>query len=140
VVRAHVSAADAKRGQQSQALGLSRGGFSTKIRFKTDFDSHPLDFHLTGGEVSEMTQFKTSLGLGSNINPRMVITEKGYDSAANRAAARASAITAVIPRKTNAKARGRFFPTNFYKLRARIEQTIGNDYLRYAMRGAQTRW
>jgi hypothetical protein len=64
-----------------------------------------------------MTQFKTSLGLGSDINPRMVITDKGYDSAANRAAARACAITAVIPRKTNSKARGRFFPTNFYKLR-----------------------
>ena len=30
VVRAHVSAAGAKRGQHDQALGRSRGGFSTK--------------------------------------------------------------------------------------------------------------
>ena len=31
VVRAHVSAAGAKRGQEGQALGRSRGGFTTKI-------------------------------------------------------------------------------------------------------------
>ena len=128
------------RTQQSQALGRSRGGFSTKIHLKTDLDGHPLDFHLTGGEVSDMTQFKTSLGLGSDTNPRMVITDKGYDSAANRAAARARTITAVIPRKTNSKARGRFFPTTLYKLRARIEQTIGKlkRFKRIALRCEKT--
>ena len=55
----------------------------------------------------------------------MGITDKGYDSRANRAAARARGITPVIPRKTNSKERGRFFPKKLYKLRARIEQTIG---------------
>ena len=87
-----------------------------------------------------MTQFKTSLSLGSDINPRVVITDKGYDSAANRAAARARAITAVIPRKTNSKARGRFFPTTLYKLRARIEQTIGKlkRFKRIALRCEKT--
>src|ERR1700724_4491642 len=38
IVRAHVSAAGAKGGQEGQALGRSRGGFSTKIHLKTDFD------------------------------------------------------------------------------------------------------
>jgi transposase len=36
VVRAHVSAAGAKGGQDGQALGRSRGGFSTKIHLKAD--------------------------------------------------------------------------------------------------------
>ena len=40
VVRAHVSAAGAKRGQHDQALGRSRGGFSTKSHLK------PIAFHL----------------------------------------------------------------------------------------------
>ena len=31
----------------------------------------------------------------------------------------------VIPRRSNSKETGRFFPTNLYKLRARIEQFIG---------------
>ena len=55
----------------------------------------------------------------------MGITDKGYDSRANRAVAHARGITPVIPRKTNSKGRGRFFPKKLYKLRARIEQTIG---------------
>jgi len=37
VVRAHVSAAGAKGGQQGQALGRSRGGFSCKIHLKNRF-------------------------------------------------------------------------------------------------------
>jgi transposase len=31
----------------------------------------------------------------------------------------------VIPRKANSTQRGRFFPKALYKLRARVEQTIG---------------
>jgi transposase len=37
-IRAHVSAAGAKGGGQSQALGRSRGGFGTKIHVKCDLD------------------------------------------------------------------------------------------------------
>jgi transposase len=103
ITRAHVSAAGAKGGQQRQALGRSRGGFSTKIHLKTDLDGNPLDFHLTGGEVSDSTQFETSLDIGPDIRPRIAITDKGYDSEANRAAARARGITPVIPRRENSK-------------------------------------
>jgi transposase len=114
-----------KRGQENQALGRSRGGFSTKIHLKTDLDGNPLDFHLTGGEVSDTTQFETSLDLGPDITPRVAITDKGYDSRTNREAARARGVTPVIPRRETSKERGRFFPKRLYKLRARIEQTIG---------------
>jgi hypothetical protein len=41
------------RGQEGQALGRSRGGFSTKIHLKTDFGGLPLAFHLTGGEARD---------------------------------------------------------------------------------------
>src|SRR5450432_1180122 len=58
-----------KRGQQNQALGRSRGGFSCKIHLKTDFDGLPIAFHLTGGEVSDSTQLKTSLDIGPDIEP-----------------------------------------------------------------------
>jgi hypothetical protein len=50
-----------KRGQKNQAFDRSRGGFSTKFHLKTDVDGSPLDFHLTGGEVSDITLFETSL-------------------------------------------------------------------------------
>jgi hypothetical protein len=43
---------------------------------------------LTGGEASDCTQLETSLDIGPDIKPRAAITDKGYDSAANRAACR----------------------------------------------------
>ena len=58
VVRAHVSAAGAKGGQDGQALGRSRGGFSTKIHLKADLDGRPLAFHLTEGQASGSPQFE----------------------------------------------------------------------------------
>ena len=66
-----------KRGQHRQALGRSRGGFSTKIHLKTDLDGNPLDFHLTGGEASDSTQFETSLDIGPDIRPRIAIEVAG---------------------------------------------------------------
>jgi hypothetical protein len=90
VLRQHNSARPrfdrrSKRGQQHQEFGRSRGGFSTKIYRKTDLDGNPLDFHLTGGEASGSTQFETSLDIGPDIRPRIAMTDKGYDSQANRA-------------------------------------------------------
>ena len=47
----------AQKGQQSQALGRSRGGFSTKIHLKCDHQGLPLSFLLSGGEMSDTTHF-----------------------------------------------------------------------------------
>ena len=53
-----------KRGQDGEALGRSRGGFSTKIHLKTDLDGYPIGFHLTGGEASDSRNFEVLLDLG----------------------------------------------------------------------------
>src|SRR3712207_1725950 len=121
-VRAHVSAAGAKGGQDGQALGRSRGGFSTKIHLKVDFAGLTLDFHLTGGEASDSRQFETLLGIGPDIAPRAVVTDKGCDAKANRQAARDRGICPVIPHRSNARDRLGFFPKALYRARARIEQ------------------
>ena len=47
-----------KRGPQDEALGRSRGGFSTKIHLKVDLDGRPLAFHLTEGQASDSPQFE----------------------------------------------------------------------------------
>jgi hypothetical protein len=98
-----------KRVRHRQALGRSRGGLSTKIHLKTDLDGNPLDCRLTGGEASDSTQFETSLDTGPDICPCVALTDKGYDSQANRAAVRERGITPIIPRRENANQRGRFF-------------------------------
>jgi hypothetical protein len=51
-----------QRGQENQALGRSRGGFST-IHLKTDFDGLPIAFHLTGGQASDSRNFETLLDI-----------------------------------------------------------------------------
>src|SRR3954464_2466535 len=86
-----------KRGQNGQALGRSRGGFSTKIHLKTDFDGLPLAFHLTGGEAGDSPVFEPLLDLGPDVRPRAAITDKGYDSRRSRAAARSRGIAPIIP-------------------------------------------
>ena len=91
-----------KRGQQDQALGRSRGGFSTKIHLKADFDGGPLAFHLTGGEAGDSRHFETLLDIGPDITPRAALGDKGYDAKANRKAARARGICPAIPYKVTA--------------------------------------
>jgi transposase len=113
-----------KRGQNRQALGRSRGGFSTKIHLKTDWDGDPLGFCLTGGEASDSPHFETLLDLGPDIPPRAAVGDKGYDSKANRQAARSRGICPAIPYRTTTKDKPTFFPKALYRGRARIEQTM----------------
>ena len=45
-----------KRGQQNEALGRSRGGFSTKIHAVCDSHGNPLRFILTEGQAADCRQ------------------------------------------------------------------------------------
>ena len=82
-----------------------------------------------------------SLEIGPDIRPRAAITDKGYDSKANRTACRERGIVPVIPYRSNAKDRPKFFPKLLYKTRARIEQTMGKlkRFKRVAMRCEKTK-
>ena len=114
-----------KGGQEGQALGRSRGGFTTKIHAKSDASGDIIAFDLTGGEAFDGRHFETLLDIGPDIQPRAVICDKGYASKANRDAARARGIAPVIPHKANEKDKPAFFARTLYKARARIEQGVG---------------
>jgi transposase len=129
-----------KRGQDGQALGRSRGGFSTKIHLKTDFSGLPIAFHLTGGQASDSRNFEMLLDIGPDLTPRAALGDKGYDSKSNRQAARRRGICPVIPYRANTADRPTFFPKILYKARARIEQAIGKlkRFKRIALRCEKT--
>ncbi len=129
-----------QRGQGGQALGRSRGGFSTKIHIKVDLDGLPLAFHLTAGEASDSRQFEILLDLGPDIAPRAAVGDKGYDAERNRAAARERGICPVIPYRSTAKTRPAYFPKALYRARARIEQLAGKlkRFKRIALRCEKT--
>ncbi len=64
-------------GQEHQALGRSRGGFSTKIHIAVDALGNPLRLSLTAGQESDVTQ---GAPLIKDFAAQAVIADKGYDS------------------------------------------------------------
>jgi transposase len=129
-----------KRGQEGQALGRSRGGFTTKIHAKSDASGDIIAFDLTGGEASDARHFDVLIDIGPDIQPRAVICDKGYASKANREAARKRGIAPVIPHKANERDKPAFFARTLYKARARIEQGVGRikRFKRVALRCEKT--
>lgn len=120
IIRAHPCAAGASAkqgGQQEQALGRSRGGFSTKIHVVVDGLGNPLDFVLTAGQVHDVTQAPTLL-CGQRAD--YVIDDKGYDSAALIELIEQMGAIPVIPAR-----KGRTEPchydTHIYKERQMVE-------------------
>ena len=69
--------------------------------------------------------FETLLRLGPDATPRAVVADKGFDSRANRAAARVCGAIQVIPVKANAANPPKRFARALYRGRARIEQAVG---------------
>jgi transposase len=115
----------AQKGAGWRSTRALRGGFSTKIHLKTDLDGYPIGFHLTGGEASDSRNFEVLLDLGPDVDPRAVVTDKGYDAKTNREAARKRGICPVIPYRSNTIDKPEFFAKVLYKARARIEQMMG---------------
>jgi transposase len=68
------------------------------------------------------------------------VGDKGYDSKRNRTAARQRRICPVIPFKSTARHRPRFFARALYRARARIEQLVGKlkRFKRVALRCEKT--
>lgn len=103
VIRAHPCAAGASKksgGQAAQALGRSRGGFSTKIHITVDALGNPLRLTLTGGERHDMTQADALI---DGYESEYVIADKSYDADDFRQTIRASGAEPVIPSRSNRK-------------------------------------
>lgn len=107
---------------------------------KTDFDGLPIAFDLTGGQAADSPYFETLIDLGPDVQPRAVVADKGYDSAANRQIARDHDALPVIPHRRNARNQPSFFAKALYRGRARIEQAVGKlkRFKRIALRCEKT--
>ena len=95
-------------GQSEQALGRSRGGFSTKIQVNVDGLGNPLRFLLTGGQRHDVTQAE---GL---------IADRSYDSDDFLRVIRDKEAQAVIPPRKNRK-ESREYDQHLYKERHLVE-------------------
>ena len=101
-----------------QALGRSRGGFSTKIHAAVDALGNPLRCILTGGEVAEITQAEALL---AGWPLAAVIADKGYDANALVEWINARGAIAVIPPRSN-RLQPREYDRHLYRDRNLVER------------------
>jgi transposase len=62
-------------GQEQQALGRSRGGFSSKVHITVDGLGNPLRLRLTAGQVHDSTQAQALL---AGLRGQHVLADRGY--------------------------------------------------------------
>jgi len=117
VVRAHPCAAGARKTHGEQALGRSRGGFSTKLHLSTDGLGNALRFRLTAGQASDIKQ---APALVEGFACEFVIGDKAYDSDPFVAQIEAQGASAVIPPRAKRKA-PRAYDEHLYRERHLIE-------------------
>jgi transposase len=97
-VKAHQHSAGAA-GKESQAIGKSRAGNTSKIHLAVDSYGLPIEFVITGGETHDSkaaSELITQLPAAD-----AVVADKGYDSEAIRELIEKKGAKAVIPRKSN---------------------------------------
>ena len=101
IARAHACAAGAAGSNaETEALGRSKGGFTTQIHAITDALGNPLDFILTAGQASDVGQADALLQL-TPAGAGALLGDKGYDSDAFVQAIQEKGMQAVIPPRSN---------------------------------------
>jgi len=110
-----------KKGDQTaQALGRSRGGFSTKVHLVVDALGNPLGIRLTPGQQQDISQAEALLADLASDN---VIADKGYDSDAFINFIESGGSVAVIPPRSN-RTEQREYDREQYKERHLVECCI----------------
>ena len=120
IIRAHPYAAGALKtsgGQTSQALGRSRGGFSTKIHIAVDSLGHPLRFMLTAGQRHDIT---CAEALIDGYSSEYVIADTSYDAMAFIESITERGAVPVIPPRANRRD-SRDYDVDLYQQRHIVE-------------------
>ena len=123
VVRAHQHTAGARKADREpgdEALGRSRGGFTTKIHVRCEGYGKPVTFTLTGGQVHDSRQVSALINRGAirrigrgrpRLRPRRSGRRQGLQQPrASGEPLRQRGITPVIPTKANERAPARLRP------------------------------
>src|SRR5215207_2119697 len=107
-------------GQDGQALGRSRGGFSTKLHLRCDANGLPLAIVLTPGQTHETRAFEA---LVEDMAPgtRCLIGDMGYDADRIRQELLVRGVLPVVP-SNPARTTPLPLDRELYRLRNRIER------------------
>lgn len=109
-------------GQEAQALGRSRGGFSTKIHIACVDESTAIVVVLTGGQCHDAPVFNEVIEeVPEEHNLEEAALDKGYDSTSIRDKLKKKGIIPVIPPRSNRKEQASC-DKETYKLRNKVER------------------
>lgn len=115
-----------------EALGRSRGGFSTKIHLRAEGQGKPMAFVLSGGERHESKYLPLLLGTGAverpgrgrpRIRPVRLVGDKGYSYTTVRRYLHARGIGVTIPRRKDQGPNICFDPA-MYRQRNKVERLV----------------
>jgi len=109
-----------KGGSERNALGRSRGGFSTKIHARTNAQGLPIGIVITPGQAHDVTAYPALMG-DVDDDPEQMLADKGYDSDAVRDDIGKRGGKALIPTRATRKVQ-QLVDKAIYALRNRIER------------------
>jgi transposase len=127
-----------------EALGRSRGGYSTKLHLRVEGGGRPMVILATAGQRHEALMLRRLMQGGAvkrpgrgrpRLRPDAVAGDKGYSFPSLRRYLRRRGIRAVIPSKSD-QARQPGFDRAAYRERNQVERTINRlkQYRRVATR------
>ena len=137
--------AEARGSGSEEALGRSKGGFTTKIHLVCDGKGRPLGFSLSAGQRHDCTQMEAALetvrvprpGRGRpRKRPKSLNLDKGYSYPGNRQSLRRRGISAMIPERKDQreqrqkKGRRGGRPCRYDKERYRQRNVVERCFLR----------
>lgn len=109
-----------KKRDADQALGRSRGGFSTKLHIAVETAGRPVELILSPGQAHDMTQASHLL---SEHDPHDLIADKGYDSDEFLAEIRTHGSIPVIPARAGRTVTRRLLRKQ-YRRRNHVERFV----------------
>ena len=76
----HLAGAAAYSGEDEHAIGMSRGGMTSKIHLMVDACGNPLEVIITAGNINDISVAPELIAAIDLAETQAVIADKGYDS------------------------------------------------------------
>ena len=119
-IRVHHSGLNPKGGRAAQAIGLSRGGLTTKIHALVDGHGRAIKLLLSAGNVADITMAPDLVADLRAAECGTLVADKGYDSDALRALLVEKNIFPCLAVTATRKER-RYFHRGYYRHRHHVE-------------------
>jgi transposase len=120
-VKAHQHSAGAAS-DETEAIGKSRAGNTTKIHLAVDAYGLPIEFVITSGEVNDCTAVPELIA--KLPHAQAIVADKGYDSERIREQIEAKGSKAVIPRRRNSVKGNADLDRGLYRYRHLVENAF----------------